>query len=301
MIAVEKIRELEIGACLALKQNQLENAERFVQSMFIHAHIAVENAGTGDGGTVIGSLKNVMVFAVRNRREFFLKQWLMEIWRNICLIPVYEELGSFINSVVFVVTDNKILDVLPKLQVIVKQFLRLVRFHHYPLDKFAKEWLGITAEIASRGFGEGSLFLVQCYLRMLYASDDWQFVNGQLSSYYFHFQVVSWRHGYENAYRIFGLVHCFEVVFWERIGKMSDGVERKICKRRLLWGMLNLICNVARVTGRTERDILTTWIRLVTANGRSRFLKRFEKLCNAELSFWKDTRPNSYQALGLEN
>ena len=300
MTEAEKIRELEIGACLALKQNQLESAERFVQSMFVHARIAREDIEAADGGMIVGSLKNILVFAARNRKEFFLKQWLMEVWRNICLIPVHEELGSFINSVVFVVTDKKIPDVLPKLQMIVKQFLRLARFHHHPLEKFAKEWLGTTAEIASRGFGEGSLFLVQCYLRILYVSDDWQFVNGQLSSYYFHFQVASRRHGYENACRIFGLVHYLEVALWERIGKMPDGVEREMWERRLLRGILNLICNVARVTGRTERDILTTWMRLVTANGGSRFLQRFQNLYSAELCFWKDTRPNSYQALGVD-
>lgn len=300
MIAVEKIRELEIGACLALKQNQLENAERFVQSMFIHAHIAVENAGTGDGGTVVGSLKNVMVFAARNRREAFLKVCLLEVWKNICLIPAYEELGGFINSVVFVVTDNRMREMFPKLLVIFKQFLRLARFYHHPLDNFAKEWLCTTAEIASRGFDEGSSFLVQCYLRILYGSGDWQFVNGQLSSYYFHFQVASQRYGYERAYQIFGLVHYLEVVLFERIKKLPDVTGGKMCERRLLRGILNLLCSVAKVTGRTERDILITWKRLVTANEGQKFLQRFQNLYRAELCFWKDTKPNSYQTLGVD-
>ncbi len=299
MTEVEKIRKLEIEACLALKQNRLENAERFVQSMFIHARIAQEDFETDNGEAVIVSLKNVMVFAARNRREAFLKAWLLEVWKNICLIPAYEELGGFINSITFVVTDNRMQEMLPKLLVVFKQFLRLARFYHHPLDNFAKEWLGTTVEIASRGIGEGSLFLVRCYLRLLYGSDDWQFVYGRLSSYYFHFQVASQRYGYEKAYGLFGLVHYLEVILFERIEKMSDEVERKACERRLLLGILNLLCGVARVTGRTEKDILTTWKQLVTGNGESGFLRRFQNLYSAELCFWKDTRPNSYQALEL--
>jgi len=300
MTSAEQIRELEIEACLALKQGKIDSVERIWQSMLIHAKINQGDTGENRDPAVIHSLQNLLIFTVRNHKEFLFEKCLMDTWKIVCLTQFYKELGEFVNGIVFVAMDKKMVSVLPKLQVIFKQYLRLAKFYHHPLDQFAQEWLSTTAEISSRGLSECSLFLVQGYLRLLYTQNDWNVLFKQIWAYHFHFQAACQRHGYEKAYQIFGLMHYLEIIFAERIAVMPEGPEQHKLEKRFYRGICDLLCNIARVTGRSEKDILATWKQLVTANELPKTKERFEKLYKLELKYWQEIKPKSYQALGLE-
>lgn len=300
MTSAEQIRELEIEACLALKQGRVDSAERSWQGILIHARITRDDVSEEREALVIHTLRNILVFAVRNHKEFLLENWLMEAWNIICLTDFYAELGEFVNGVVFAAMDKKMVSVLPKLQVMFKQYLRLAKCYEYPLDKFTQEWLSTTAEIASRGLSECSLFLVQGYLRVLYMQDNLDCLFKQIWEYNFHYQAACQRSGFEKAYQIFGLMHYLEIIFAERIAAMPEGPEQHRLEKRFYRGICDLLCNIAKVTGRSEKDILATWKQLVTANELPKTKERFEKLYKLELKYWQEIKPKSYQALGLE-
>lgn len=295
----DRIKQLEVEACLALKENQLDNAKRVWQSMTIHAKIQRDDAKTEyeneqtekaeeADASIIVSLQNLLSSAVRTHNVACFEEWLLPTWQIVRELPFYEELGQFVCTMGFLISDHKIETSLSRLETIFKEYLMLCRYYKHSLDKFAFEWLSISAQITSREVNKISTTLIHCLMHLLYHSSDYRFLQKILWQYYFHMQVYAQQKGFEETFKAYGLVFYLEIVLWEKHEEFRN---------TLLCGIRDWIANLARITAKDEGNIIRNWKRLVTANIQEKTKERFENLYQAELAYWAATRPETYERL----
>lgn len=295
----DRIKQLEVEACLALKDNQLDNAKRVWQSMTIHAKIQrddakteyenenVEKAEEADASIIV-SLQNLLSSAVRTHNVACFEEWLLPTWQIVRELPFYEELGQFVCAMGFLISDRQIETSLHKLETIFKEYLLLAKYYEFPLNKFAFEWMNISAQITSREVNKISLTLIRCLLKVIYHAQDWRFLQQILWQYYFHMQVYAQRKGFEETFKAYGLVHYLEIVLWEK---------HKDFRNTLLCGIRDWIANIARITHKDESNVIKTWKQLVIENAKPKTVERFKNLYQAELAYWAATRPETYERL----
>ncbi len=294
MDEVERIRQLEVEACLAMRDGKTDSAERSWQSIVIHAKIQQNKQNDENIATVIKSLQNLLQFASRSHNDALFESWLMPTWKIIRNLPYGKELGEFVNAMAFVIADHKIETSLLRLEIIFKEYVTLAKFYHYDLELFFKEWLETAAEITSRGADKISRKLIILLVKGIYKCSDWKILQSIMWQYYMHMQAYAHQNGYKQTFEAYGAVHYLEILLNEQIMAMPVGVEQKAQQRFLYSGIRDWLANIARITGKDEGVMINEWKSCVINGAKPKLQQRFQKLFDAEMEYWHGTRPKTY-------
>ena len=274
----ERVKQLEIEACVALKKGNVDNADRVWRSMLIHARIEQGEQQKNMDYSIVKSMQNVLLFAARCHKDDLFVSWLKPTWEVVCQTPFYRALGDMVLAVAFVIGDRRLERALPNLQVMFKQYLRICRFYDFSTVDFMMEWLELTAQMTIRNVDRVSIVLVQCYLRMLYCCGDWELLRKHLWKYYFYMQVFAQEYGYEKTFIVYGMINFMEIIFYERALKVKNFDRKRAVVDMLLGGIRNWITNIAKVTKMEEVEIINLWKSYVLTCGQAKLQRRFINL-----------------------
>lgn len=296
----ERIRQLEIEACLAIRNNQFDTAERIWHSMLIHAKIKKGDKDITDGEIVIKSLKNFLAFTARSHNLALFESWLMPTWETINSSSFYKELGEFVNGMAFIIADHNIESSLSKLEILFKQYIHIARIYDYDLEPFLSEWLEIAAELTYRGADNINKKMILLLTKGTYYVKDWQKVHKILWRYRLYMQVYTQHNDFKQALIVYGGVHYLEIIFNEKIFTISDKYDKKLQQKYLYCGIRDWLLTIAKITKETELMVINEWYKMMTEKLSLKLRNRFNNLFDAVMLFWQDTQPDTYAKIMSE-
>ncbi len=277
-----------LAVCVAVRQGRQAEARAAFSTLVSACADAEALQAVGD-----------CLFVALRRQEYELfGDWLAEaqprLWQLAGQSKVSSQMEDFLQRLAFGVTDRCLAKAQAPLVLLLRHWLRCGAAGQ-ALDAFWREWLGLAARMARRGWREQTQLLLREALRWLLKQHDRQLWGRWLLQLELHFVVYAGWDGFAKACNAYAELTVLYRLLLRRLQREADVAEQAAWLQLLLRHMRSTAANSARTAMTEEMEIFRQWYSFFWQLAGADVEKKRELhfLLQLAISYWQQTKPKT--------